>query len=495
MSTIMLEKIDLTKKIEKSEYKKLISEYQIKLGELQRKARSLNIPIIIVFEGWDAAGKGTMINQLLLALDPRGFTVYPTNPPTDEEKLRPFLWRFWIKTPESSRIAIFDRSWYGKVLVERVDKIVKKKEWEGAYQDINTFEKQLVSDGTIIIKFFLHIDKQEQKKRFKKLESNPATAWKVTKSDWKHHKQYNEYVEAVEEMLYKTSTALAPWAIVESHDRRFATIKVFRTVMDSIEHKIEILDNKSYVYSTNTHLLEKSSTTFLDKVDLNKSLPREEYNKLLKKYQKRMMELEHEIFVKRIPVIIVYQGWDAAGKGGNIKRLVQGMDPRGYEVVTIGAPNDIEKKHHYLWRFWNEIPKAGHITIFDRSWYGRVVVERVEGFCTEEEWKRAYSEINEIEEQLSNFGTIIIKFWLHIDKDEQLRRFEARKEIAHKQWKITDEDWRNREQWDLYKAAVDEMLRRTSTSFAPWTIIEANDKLYARIKTIRTIIESIEAQL
>lgn len=494
----MLEKVDLSQKIEKAEYKTIISDLELKLGDLQRQARALDIPVIIVFEGWDAAGKGTTINRLLLSLDSRGFNVHPTNPPSEEERLRPFLWRFWIKTPERGKMALFDRSWYGRVLVERVDKIVKKKVWSKAYDEVRSFERQLVDDDNVIIKFFLHITPKEQKRRFKRLQSNPSTAWKVTEEDWRHHNQYDRYLEAVEEMLAKTDTEYAPWTIVEAHDRRFAIVKVFRTVIEAMESKIYDVKHspsKSSRAKKASAPLERTSSSILDKVDLSLTVTRAEYDKALKKYRQRMRELEHEVYVRRLPVIIVYEGRDAAGKGGNIKRLVQGMDPRGYEVIPIVAPNDVEKAHHYLWRFWREMPKAGHIAIFDRSWYGRVLVERVEGFCSEEAWRRAYREINEMEEQWVHFGTVLVKFWLQIGEDEQLRRFEERQHTPHKQWKITEEDWRNREKWDQYKAAVDEMLYRTSTSYAPWTIIESNSKWYARIKTLRTVVGEVEKHL
>ena len=493
----MLEKIDLSQKIEKAEYKTIISDLELRLGGLQRQARELQIPVIVVFEGWDAAGKGTLINRLLLSLDPRGFSVHPTNPPNEEERWRPFLWRFWPKTPERGKMAIFDRSWYGRVLVERVDKIVKKKVWSKTYDEVRSFERQLVDDDNVIVKFFLHIAPKEQRKRFKRLESNPSTAWKVNEEDWKHHKQYDKYLEAIEEMLAKTDTGYAPWTIVEAHDRRFATVKAFRTVIEAMERKIDAKHSASTSSKAKAAPTqpERASSSILDKLDLSLTLTRPEYDKALKKYQQRMRELEHEVYLKRLPVIMVYEGCDAAGKGGNIKRLVQGMDPRGYEVIPIAAPNDIEKAHHYLWRFWRQIPKAGHIAIFDRSWYGRVLVERVEGFCTEEDWKRAYREINEMEEQWVNFGTVLIKFWLQIGDEEQLKRFEERQHTPHKQWKITDEDWRNREKWDQYKMAVDEMLYRTSTSYAPWTIIESNSKWYARIKALRTVVGEIEKRL
>jgi polyphosphate:AMP phosphotransferase len=494
----MLEKINLDQKLEKSEYSELMSDLEIKLGELQRKAKKSAIPIIIVFEGWDAAGKGTLINRLLRALDPRGIIVHPINPPNMEEKHRPFLWRFWIKTPEKGRLAIFDRSWYGRVLVGRVDRLIKKKDWRNAYHDIKSFERQLVDDGTVIIKFFLHISKEEQQKRFKKLQKNSATTWKVTKTDWKHHKQFQKYWKATEEMLANTDTDFAPWHIVEANDRRFATVKIFHTILQVVQPKVDQKKSSKKTKANITpieplSLLPQSSV--LDQIDLSLSITRPEYENALKSLQKRLRELEHEIYVRRIPVVIVYAGWDAAGKGGNIKRLVSGMDPRGYEVIPIGPPNDLELAHHYLWRFWIKIPKAGHIAIFDRSWYGRVMVERIEGFCTENEWKRAYREINEMEEHLTNNGTVLIKFWLHIDPDEQLKRFKEREKMPWKNWKITEEDWRNREKWDLYKEAVNEMLYRTSTLHAPWTIVESNCKWFARIKTLSTVVEQIEKRL
>jgi polyphosphate:AMP phosphotransferase len=494
----MLEKIDLSKKIEKSEYNRLMPDLQRRLGEVQRQIRELNIPIIIVFEGWDAAGKGTMINRLSLALDPRGFSVHPINPPTQDEKYRPFLWRFWIRTPERGRIAIFDRSWYGRVLVERVDRLIKRKEWGRAFQEITSFERQLSDDGNIIIKFFLHISKKEQKKRFEALLDNPATAWKVKKEDWEHHRQYKKYWQANNDMLAETDTHFAPWKIIEVHDRRFATIKIFQTVIIELTQRIKQVQRHKKtpeIRESSDNKFNRLDSSILDKADLSLSLSREKYERSLKKYQEQLRDLEHQVYTKRIPVIIIYAGWDAGGKGGNIKRLVAGLDPRGYEVIPVAAPNDLEKAHHYLWRFWLKIPKAGHFAIFDRSWYGRVMVERIEGFCTEKEWKRAYNEINEMEKQLVNFGTILIKFWLHIDQKEQLRRFKERESLPYKKWKITSEDWRNREKWDRYKVAIDEMLYRTSTNYAPWTIVESNCKLYARIKTLSTVVHSIEERI
>lgn len=233
----------------------------------------------------------------------------------------------------------------------------------------------------------------------------------------------------------------------------------------------------------------------LEKIDLSKTLTREEYKQGLIKYQVRLGQLGYQVYVQKRPVIIVYEGWDAGGKGGNIKRVTEALDPRGYVVHPIAAPAGEDKTHHYLWRFWRRLPEKGQIAIFDRSWYGRVMVERIEGFCTEEEWKRAFREINQFERKLVDFGSILIKFWIHIGQDEQLARFEARKDTAYKSWKLTDEDWRNRDKWNLYQEAVEDMLLKTSTITAPWTIVEGNSKYYARVKALKTVVETLENEL
>ncbi len=494
----MLESIDLSRVLPKSESRETLERYELQLAALQRRTHELGIPVVIVFEGWDAAGKGTLINRLIQPLDPRGFTVKSTLAPNEEAALRPFLWRFWINTPANGRQAIFDRSWYRRVLNDRVDGTVEGGELQQAFQDIRSFERQLAHGGTVIIKFFLHISKKEQKKRFDKLRKSKTTAWRVTEGDLQRHKQYDEYLLATEDMLSRTDSDFAPWTIVEAHDEQFAIMKIFGAVISALEQRVAQAEGdepRQRGPLLDLELPQVLQSSVIDQLDLTKSLERSIYKKQLKARQKRLRDLEHEIYLRRIPVILAYEGSDAAGKGGNIRRLTAMLDPRGYEVVPIGAPNDIERQHHYLWRFWNEIPKAGHITIFDRTWYGRVLVERVEGFCGEAEWKRAYREINEMEEHLTNYGVILLKFWLQIDQDEQLARFQARKETAHKQWKITDEDWRNREKWLQYKLAVDEMLVRTSSPRAPWTVVESNNKHYARIKVLDTVIAAIEARV
>jgi len=497
----MLRNIDLSRKVAKPEYKALKAEADLKLAALQREIKALGIPVIVVFEGWSAAGKGTLINEMILPLDPRGFTVHSARGPTEEEEaFYPFLWRFWKRTPTRGRMAIFDRSWNRRVVTDRVEGKVKGKALRQAFEDIRLFERQLTDEGVIIVKCFLHISKGEQKRRFDALRANATTAWRVTKADLRQHECYGGYLEAAEDMLIETDADYAPWTVVEAHDRRFATLKIFSTVIDGLERgmaawlrKAEPAPARPVAESSFTAKAFKASA--LDQVDLSLSLSPDEYDARVKDAQVMLRELEHEIYRRRVPVVIAYEGWDAAGKGGNIRRLTQNLDPRGYEVVPIAAPNDIEKAHHYLWRFWAQMPKAGHITIFDRTWYGRVLVERVEGFCTEAQWRRAYREINGMEQQLVHFGMVLLKFWLHIDPDEQLRRFQARQQLEHKQWKITDEDWRNREKLDQYRDAVEEMLHRTTTPYAPWTIVESNCKRYARVKVLETVCDAIRKRL
>lgn len=495
----MLEQVDLSRKIAKDEFKATFPQLQYKLRDIQQQLREAGIPMLVVFEGWDAAGKGTAIERVVDRLDPRGFKVHRMRKPIEEEVLRPFLWRHWITTPARGRMAIYDRSWYGRMLVQRIDKVIKKQQWTDSYTEVRYFERQLWDDGAVIVKFFLHISKKEQKKRFKELEKDKYLRWKIEKEDWRHHEQYDQYLEASEEMFAKTSTHFAPWTIIESTDSRWAHLKIFKTL---IEAGLQGLDRKKKraaaqaVPTTDTESITLHvKPTILDKVDLSLKLEKQDYEAELMKYQARLRELEFKIYKKRIPVIVAYEGWDAGGKGGNIKRLTAHLDPRGYDVIPISAPTTEEKSHHHLWRFWNQLPKAGHIAIFDRTWYGRVLVERIEGFCTEDDWRRAYQELNEFEQHLANFGTVICKFWIHISKEEQLRRFEERKATEHKHWKLTDEDWRNREKWDETEEAVIDMLERTSTTYAPWTIVEGEDKRWARIRTLRTVCDAIEARL
>jgi polyphosphate kinase 2 (PPK2 family) len=493
-----------------------LARLEQRLGELQREARTAGVPVVVVFEGLAAAGKGTCINRLTQALDPRGFKVWSIQAPTEEERLRPFLWRFWTKLPPAGAIAIFDRSWYGRVLADRVEHRVARKRWLRAYEQITTFERQLAGAGAVLVKFWLHVDRDVQERRLKRM-SQGAEAWRVTDADWRQHKQHDRYMRAAADMRARTDTSAAPWTVVDGGHRRAARAGVLHALIGALElalaGRISTAGSPARPAASEADLpvggsppaaipasagepsqVEALAGT-LTGVSPDRPLARGEYDKTLRRLQRRLRELEHLIYVRRVPVVIVYEGADGAGKGGSIKRLTQRLDPRGYEVIPVAAPTAEERAYHYLWRFWRDLPKDGHITIFDRSWYGRVLVERIEGFCAPQDWQRAYGEINEFEAELVQHGTVLIKFWLHIDADEQLQRFRERQETPWKTWKLTEEDWRNREKWAQYQAAVGDMLRFTSTPRAPWTVVPANDKLRARITTLAAVAGAIEAAL
>jgi polyphosphate:AMP phosphotransferase len=444
--------------------------------------------VIIVFEGWDAAGKGSTISRLLQPLDPRGFKVHTILPPNEEERFHPPMWRYWTRLPARGTIAVFDRSWYREVLDDRIDRELSAEECQAVDERIRTFERQLADDGAVIIKVFLHISKKEQANRFKKLGKDPAFAWKIGKPERRRHKQYGEYRRAIEDMLMETSTPYAPWTIVPATDKRFKEVKVAETVLAAFEQALQ----RPKPAASQPPVEPKRRNSPLDRIKANVTLARDKYDKALPPLQEELRRLQHLCYVHRTPVIVVCEGWDAAGKGGNIRRLTREMDPRGVEVVPIAAPQGDEKTHHYLWRFWRAIPKAGHIAIYDRSWYGRVLVERVEGFAKPEEWQRAYREINEFEGELVACGLVLIKFWFHISKEEQLARFKDREREPSKHWKITDEDWRNRKRWDDYWRAASDMLERTSTTHAPWTIIEGDNKLHARAKAAKVVVDRLK---
>ena len=493
----MLRDIDASRTLRKRDYKDEINSLGLRLSEMQRNCKDLNIPVTIIFEGWSAAGKGSRISSLISYLDPRGFEVFTIQKTTEDERLRPYMWRFWQRLPAKGRIHIFDRSWY-QSLMRGHDKF--EAALADPVYDVKSYEKTLVDNGAVIIKLFLHVSRKEQKKRLKALEDDPNAAWRVNEEDWKQNRNYKRALKLFEQMLEDSNHDAAHWTVIEADNSRFADVKVYRTVLTAMERAVKAKSDKNAANGDDktgrdSVLPAISNASALAEVDLNRVIDRELYSQRLRAAQNDLSRLHNTMYKQRVTAAMVFEGWDAAGKGGAIKRTVAPLDPRGYKVAPYGAPNDIEKAHHYLWRFWNEVPKAGHLTVFDRSWYGRVMVERVEGFCTTADWKRAFGEINDFEKQLVDSGIVLLKFWLHIDQDEQLKRFELRTNTPEKKWKITDEDWRNREKWSQYLDAVDEMLIRTSTEYAPWTIVEAVDKLYSRIKVIETVRDRLASAL
>ena len=343
-----------------------------------------------------------------------------------------------------------------------------------------------------MIKFFFHISQLEQATRTHKLLKNKNTKWRVSDEDLWQNKHYDEYLSLYDEYMNATNDTYAPWYIIDATNKKLAQLQVLETLMSCIQERLEHEKQDAPLIDNVFEMREK---IHLEDYDLSVNISEETYRRELKKCRKKLMKLHNKLYRQKIPVIIAYEGWDAAGKGGNIKRVTSGLDPRGYTVYPIAAPDKSELNRHYLWRFYKRLPKDGHIAIFDRTWYGRVMVERLEGFCSENDWQRAYNEMNEFEKELYDWGAIVIKFWVQIDNQTQLERFTERQNTPEKQWKITEEDWRNREKWDLYENAIEEMLQKTNTVFAPWYVLESVDKKYARIKAMKIVIREIEKRL
>jgi polyphosphate:AMP phosphotransferase len=399
--------------------------------------------------------------------------------------------------PAKGAIGIYTGSWYSEPLSRRVHQEINDEQLQAGLMHIRQLEQLLIDDGALIIKCWLHLGREAQKKRLKKLEKNPETSWQVTSRDKKHLETYDEFISAAEKVLSGTSTGISPWLIIDGTDKHYRRLAIGRHVLDSISRHIEQrgADRGGIEKPAAPGVINIAQHNLLDTLDLTLKLEEKTYHEQLRFYQGKLSKLARLARQKKRSSILVFEGWDAGGKGGAIRRLIHALDARNYRVIPVSAPTDEERSRHYLWRFWRHIPRAGKITIYDRSWYGRVLVERVEGFAAECEWQRGYSEIVNFEEELMRAGIIILKFWLHIDKDEQLRRFQSREQISYKQYKITDEDYRNREQWAAYELAVNEMIARTSTLAAPWTLVEGNDKKYARIKVLKSYCERLESAL
>jgi polyphosphate:AMP phosphotransferase len=485
----MLEKCDLSAATDEKTLVKELPPLQERLGVLQRELHDAHVPVMIVIEGWNVSGITMSTQEIIRSLDPRGFSLHATRTPTAEEIARPFMWRFWTRTAERGRIAIFARSWYSRAITEEMDRSGWKKSFKDRVVPITTFERQLADDGMAIVKIFLHIGKEEQKRRLVERELNPLTAWQVTPRLWTIHSHYDENLPEIDELLEKTDTEKNPWFVIPATDPGYALLKIHSVLVKRLEEFAAAATDGRRGKNRSGDIVVPKKAKVRRESSPPHSFGKEECRQTLENLQFEMLELHPLLYKRKIPLIIVYEGRDAAGKGGNIMRITRFMNPLGYNVATTAKPNDYEKEHHYLWRFWNRFPKAGHIAIFDRSWYGRVLVERVENFCTETEWKRAYNEINEMEGEYVDAGGGLVKFWLEISKKEQLERFRQRVADPLKTWKITDEDWRNRKKWDLYTEAIDEMLARTDTGRAPWTVVESDNKWYARVKTMKTLVE------
>ncbi len=493
----MFESAELGHKIDKATYDKEVPQLREDLLNAQFDlAQNAKFPVIILIGGVDGAGKGETVNLLNEWMDPRHIVAHAMGEKSDEERERPPMWRFWRALPPKGKIGIFFGSWYTDPIVQRVLKQTNAAQLSQSIEQINRFEKMLTDEGALILKFWFHLSKSAQEKRLKALEKDPKTRWRVTKLDWQRFRMYDKFRKVSEHTLRETSTAEAAWIVVEGSDERYRGLTVGKILLDAMRKRLDTSAKAKPVASKVAPLREPiDKLDVFDRLDMTQKLTKKKFDADLEKYQGRLNLLTRDPRFHELSVIAVFEGSDAAGKGGSIRRITGALDARHYRIIPIAAPTEEERAQPYLWRFWRHIPRTGRVTIFDRSWYGRVLVERVEKFCSEADWMRAYSEINDFEEQLVDGNTVLVKFWLSITKEEQLRRFKEREKIGFKRFKITEEDWRNREKWSDYERTVCDMVDRTSTEIAPWTLVESNDKNFARIKILKTLCQRIEAAM
>jgi len=482
-------------KVKKKDFKEAVPPLRIELVDLQQQLLQAKFPVVMVFAGVDGAGKHEMVNTLHAWMDPRGLVTHAYTAPDEAARQRPPFWRYWRDLPANGQIGLFLSAWYSQPLLDRVRRRISPETFQSYLEDIARFERTLCDNGVLLLKVWMHLDKKAQRKRLEKLGSKPETEWQVKPGAWENWGQYDRFMAASEEIVRSSEEGPAPWLLVNGKHKHARQLRVAHALRDAIRERMAYPPKQEAKSRTAWNREMKGHRGTLARMDLTKELEKDDYKKRLKKSQRRLYQLQHRAQVAGVSTVLVFEGQDAAGKGGAIRRLVQGLDAQQYQVIPVAAPTQEELDHHYLWRFWRRLPLQGRVTIFDRSWYGRVLVERIEGFASDAAWQRAYREINEFESQLVRQGTVLRKFWIQIDKETQLERFEQRKETPYKQWKITEEDWRNRKKWDAYRTAVDDMIALTDRPEAPWVTVEGNDKSWARIKVLETVCDALESAL
>jgi AMP-polyphosphate phosphotransferase len=477
-----------------------------------RVLSAAKFPVVLVIAGVDGAGKGETVNVLNEWMDARHIEAHAITEPSDEERERPHMWRFWRSLPPKGKLGIFFGSWYTQPIVERVYGHIKDAELDRRLDETVSFEKMLTDEGVLLLKFWFHLSKKAQKKRLHELEADKKTSWRVTESDWEHFERYDKFKRVSEHALRETSRNAASWLVIEGTDDRYRKLTAGKTLLDAINQRLEAVEAKAPKRAPKGKQVAEEEKPkakvdvlpeiaaidhkrVVDTIDLTKKLDKDDYEDELDKWQRKLNILSRHRGFGKISVVVGFEGSDAAGKGGTIRRLIWGLDARQYRVIQIAAPTEEERAQPYLWRFWRHLPRLGRFAIFDRTWYGRVLVERVEGYAQPQDWMRAYAEINDFEEQLARHGTVVAKFWLQISKEEQLRRFKERERVKYKNYKIGPDDWRNRKKWDDYELAMCDMVDRTSTEIAPWALVSSEDKYWARIKVLETLCKRIEDAL
>jgi polyphosphate:AMP phosphotransferase len=466
----------------------LNAQYDLKLNG--------RFPVLILIAGVEGAGKGETVNLLNEWMDPRHIQTTAFGTPSDEEAERPAHWRFWRALPPKGRIGIFFGAWHTQPIVQRVLGQIDAGTFASATADIQRLEKMLCDEGVLLLKYWFHLSKEQQRKRLKALEKDPATRWRVTDTDWEYFKHYEHFVEICEPFVRETSTAQAPWVVVPGADPAYRALAVGRHLLAAMRARLDEKPDKAPRTRLPAPLPPPADpVNVLSALQLDQPLDKAAYESALTHWQGRLNLASRDPRFKALSVVAVFEGNDGAGKGGAIRRVTGALDARCVVNIPVAAPTEEERAQPYLWRFWRQLPRRGRFAFFDRSWYGRVLVERIEGFCSPPDWQRAYSEINQFENALLQHRVVLVKFWLAVSKDEQYKRFKLREKVAFKRFKITAEDWRNREQWDAYERAVCDMVDRTSTAATPWTLVEANNKYHARIKVLKTLCEAVEQAL
>lgn len=483
-------------RLSKRLYQARATRLRARLTQLQLELKDAPFKVLLIIAGPEGAGRGSLLNTLAEWLDPRGVETFSYHPPTDEEEHHPHQWRFWRSLPAKGRIGLYAGSWYTETLREEARGETALGHIAHEADRIRDFEKLLADGGTLILKVWLEISREAQGRRLKTLRADPATAWRVTDEDWEHHRHYDRLAETAWMIRSKTDRPGARWTTVDAEDERARDLAVGQLLLTRFRQQQRKLARLARPRApAEAAPLRPSGLRRLQALPLDQELSEKDYHEAREKWLGRLNRAVRAAFEARRAVVFAFEGWDAAGKGGAIRRLTSAIDPRDYRVIPVAKPNEEEKHAHYLWRFWRDLPRAGRMAVFDRSWYGRVLVERLEGFCREDEWRRAFGEINDFERQLTDHGAIVIKYWLHVSHAEQLRRFRERENTPHKRHKINHEDWRNRRKRAAYEVAVGDMLALTDRDNAPWHLVPADDKRYARLEVLRYASRRIEAVL
>jgi polyphosphate:AMP phosphotransferase len=503
----MFETAELGRTLDKTTFERRARQLRTELLTVQERLKNAPLSVLLLVNGVDGAGKGDVVNVLHEWLDPRFLSSHAFGPANDDERSRPRWWRFWRVLPPQGRIAVLFGSWYTEPILDRVRKRVGKGEFFLELARIQATERMLADDGAVIVKLWFHLSKKQQREKFDAWKDKKEIRWRVSKQDEKNHAAYDRFRVVSERALYETNTGICPWHVVEGWDARYAKVRAGEVLLAALQERLARIDAASSASSASTATAKPvraaasvkgapipatKHANILDSVDLTQKLSDAQYDKRLLLLQGALHRTVERMKAAKRSAVVVFEGWDAAGKGGAIRRLTAALDSRDYQVVPVAAPTDEERARHYLWRFWRHVPANGHLTIFDRSWYGRVLVERVEGFARPEEWQRAYNEITEMEEQLAENGTAVVKLWLHVSLDEQMKRFKERENIRYKKFKIGPDDYRNRAKWQGYVEAVHDMVGATSTEAAPWHLVAANDKRHARIAVLQHVIERLK---